>query len=296
MSDTSEDIWHQWLLHRRDADSPECRKLSTEFLRPIRDRVLDNAALADGDTLLDVGCGDGLIAFGALERTKSGTVIFSDISADLLRHCRETAEALGFASRCQFLELSAENLSEIGDETVSAVTTRSVLIYIDDKDAALKEFYRVLEPGGRVSIFEPINSFAHPPADDFFGAYNVGDVIDLAKKVKRVYREAQPGEDDPMLNFDERDLFRLAERAGFEQVHLTLEAHREPPRFEVEWDTFLRRAPNPYAPTLEEAVDQALTPDEAGRFLDHLRPLVEQKRGTRRMAVAYLWARKSKDG
>jgi cyclopropane fatty-acyl-phospholipid synthase-like methyltransferase len=38
------------------------------FLYPIRDQVLGHASLHDDETLLDVGCGDGLIAFGALER------------------------------------------------------------------------------------------------------------------------------------------------------------------------------------------------------------------------------------
>lgn len=48
-----------------------------------RDRVLDNARVAEGETLLDVGCGEGLIGPGALERG-AGTVIFSEISQDLL--------------------------------------------------------------------------------------------------------------------------------------------------------------------------------------------------------------------
>ena len=50
-----------------------------EPLWKVRDRVLDRA-LADGaDVLLDVGCGDGLIGFGALQRGV-GTVIFGDAS------------------------------------------------------------------------------------------------------------------------------------------------------------------------------------------------------------------------
>ena len=48
---------------------------------PVREKVLENAGLREAETLLDVGTGDGLIAFGALERVgRGGKVIFSDIS------------------------------------------------------------------------------------------------------------------------------------------------------------------------------------------------------------------------
>ena len=67
--------------------------------------MLQNAKLAEGDTVLDVGTGDGLIAFGALDRVgKQGKIIFSDISQDLLDHSRALAEDLGVSDRCQFLK------------------------------------------------------------------------------------------------------------------------------------------------------------------------------------------------
>jgi hypothetical protein len=49
---------------------------------------------------------------------------------------------------------------------------------------------------------------------------------------------------------------------------------------------------NPKAPTLAEAMQEALTPGEAERFTNHLRPLVDAGQGTHRLAVAYLWATK----
>jgi arsenite methyltransferase len=108
--------------------------------------------------VLDVGCGDGLIAFGALDRG-AGTVVFSDISSDLLDECRRLVAELGVAERCRFVEAPAEALTPIEDESVDVVTTRSVLIYVADKSSALREFRRVLRPGGRISLYEPINRF-----------------------------------------------------------------------------------------------------------------------------------------
>lgn len=291
MTTDPQDIWSRWLIQRRDADDPETRRLTAEYLKPIRDRVLDHAALKEGDTLLDVGCGDGLIAFGTLERTKTGRVIFSDVSQDLLDRCESAAADLEVLERCQFLQAPAANLHPVSDGSVSAVTTRSVLIYVRDKSTAFREFYRVLAPGGRISLFEPINRFGYPTPDHLFYGYDMSPVADLVAKVKAVYRQARPPEDDPMLDFEERDLLGYAEQAGFEEVHLRLEVDVQRQRPEA-WEVFLHRAPNPHAPTLQEAVDHSLTPVEAKQFLDQLKPLVEQGIGTRRSAVAYLWGTK----
>lgn len=293
MTENSQDVWSRWLLQRRDGENPQARRLAVEFLQPIRDRVLDHAALNEGDILLDVGCGDGLIAFGALDRTKTGSVIISDISKVLLDECRAIADDLGVRKRCRFVKASADDLSQLPDASVSVVTTRSVLIYVREKATAFREFHRVLAPGGRISLFEPINSFGYPSPDHVFAGYDVSPVAHLASKVKLVYRGARPSENDPMIDFDERDLLRYAEEAGFKELHLRLEADVEPPRPESSLELFLHRAPNPQAPTLQEAIDQSLTPSETEEFLGHLRPLIEQGIGTRKMAVAYLWGTKS---
>jgi len=55
----------------------------------------------------------------------------------------------------------------------SALTTSSVLIYVKDKAAALAEFYRVLKPGGRISLFEPIYSWMSSCDPDSFSGYDI---------------------------------------------------------------------------------------------------------------------------
>jgi arsenite methyltransferase len=252
-----------------------------------RDRVLSNANISDGETLLDVGCGEGLIGFGALERG-AGAVIFSDISRDLLDFCREAAIDLGVVDRCRFVRASADDLATIDGGSVDAVTTRSVLIYVDDKASAFSEFSRVLRPGGRISLFEPINRFARRSADSWAG-YDLRAIAGIAHKIQAVYSALQPPDSDPMLNFDERDLIDLAEEAGFFPIHLDLEARLTSlePRA---WEGFLTSAGNPLIPTVAEALQQALTPEEQERLIEHLRPLVEEGHGVWRMATAYLYA------
>ena len=293
MAENGRDRWAAWLLERRHGGDPEDLKATMDFLIPVRDRVLRNAALTGDETLLDVGAGDALIAFGALELVgEGGHVIFSDVSQDLLDHSRVLALQMGVLDRCEFVRAPADDLSAREDASVDAVTTRSVLIYVKDKRRAFDEFHRVLKPGGRFSIFEPINSFTYPEPPHLFGGSDVTAIRDLAGRVKAIYASRQPVNECPMLDFDERDLFDFAERAGFEEIHLSYEARtisgnlRDDAR---DWETALRSAPNPLAPTLGEAMYEALTPDEAERFAAHLRPLVESGRQRSRDAVAYLW-------
>jgi arsenite methyltransferase len=282
----STDCWADWIRTRRTGGDAELEARMLEQLAAVRDRVLDNADLRPGERLLDVGCGNGLIGFGALDRD-AGEVVFADISTALLDDCRELAAAAGLLDRCRFVEARAEALEGIDRDSVDVVTTRSVLIYVEDKQRAFDEFHRLLRPGGRLSLFEPINRFGMEERRECWG-FELDGERELLTKVNKVYEAIQP-ETDPMLDFDERDLVELAEAAGFFPIRLALEAEITPhePR---QWETFLHSSPNPKVPTLDEAMDQALTSEERAALVGELRPLVEDGRGVWRMAHAYLWA------
>jgi len=284
---TSRDCWSDWLLRRRFGGDPELKRAMLERLGATRDRVLDGAGLLQGETVLDVGCGDGLIAFGALDRG-AGLVIFSDISQDLLGEASRIADEMGVSRRCRFVCASADDLSLIRDQSAGVVTTRSVLIYVEQKARAFREFHRVLRPGGRLSMFEPVNRL-----NRFLRAYDASGVQELDDRVNGVFEALQPRDRDPMLNFDDRDLMDLAESAGFNRVSLTLEVEQQPPE-PMRWDAYLNMAFNPKIPALREAMEKVLTPGEQQRYEAHMRPLVEAGRGSRRMASTYLHA--VKDG
>ena len=284
------DRWHRWLTDVRFGGDPAVREqILTDVLYPVRDTVLDKAQLKPGDTVLDVGVGDGLIAFGALERlSPSGHVIFTDISQDLLDHCRAAAAAEGQLDRCSFVLASADSLTAITDCRVDVVTTRSVLIYVKDKAAALREFHRVLRPGGRISVYEPINVLMHDP-DRFLG-YDITPIKPLVDKVEALYQSIQPPGEDPMLDFDDRDLVRHAEQAGFAQIDLELRVTVKNRTQPIRWEQGLRMSGNPLVPTLGEALDRTLSPQEITEFTAYLKPLVESGTSRRRLAVAYLTA------
>ena len=285
------DRWARWLLGtRHGGDAALKERMLADTLYPWRDEILDRARLAPGDTLLDVGCGDGLVAFGALDRLgPAGHVIFSDVSPDLLDRCRAAAAAEGLLGQCSFVQASADSLAGIADGSADVVTTRSVLIYVKDKPAALREFCRVLRPGGRVSLFEPVNRLMRDQHGRFSG-YDARPVEAIAAKVRAVYEAIQPPDSDPMLDFDERDLVRHAEDAGFPEISLDLRWQIRATVRPVSWDTFLRAPGNPLIPPLGDALDQALTAPERAAFTDALRPQVESGRGQERAVVAFLTA------
>jgi arsenite methyltransferase len=279
------DRWADWLLRHRDGGSAELRDLFAPQLLAFRDGVLGRAAVAPGDTLLDVGTGTGLIGLGALDLVgPSGHVIFSDVSPALLDECRRHADP----ERSSFVEAGADDLSAIPDASADVVTTRSVLIYVTRKAEAFAEFRRVLRPGGRLSIFEPINSFpVRREVHDMFGL-GPTPVADLVSKVRQVYTGHAA-----MVDFDERDLLGWAVEAGFTQVTLDYRAEVDVPGPPIgDWAALKRTAPNPLAPTYGEAIEQALTPAER----DRLDACVESLVGTptrHTMATAYLSAVRS---
>jgi arsenite methyltransferase len=291
-----QDQWSRWVLDRRDAGNERQRSLALEHLAPVRDRVLDGAEPLEAATLLDVGAGDGLIALEALERVgERGSVIFSDVSAPLLERCEDRVRERGMLDRARFVAARAEELAEIADASVDAVTTRSVLIYVAAKDEAFASFHRVLRPGGRVSIFEPINRLTYPEPPNRFWGYEVGAVADLADKVKATFAELQDPETDTMVDFDHHDLVRLAEDAGFAPVRCDCHIAVEPgPLWAgMEFDALLDGAPNPLTPTVREGIERALTEPEQERFIAHLRHAHEAGEQVQRLAVAYLTAGKA---
>jgi arsenite methyltransferase len=283
------DRWAQWLLERRHGGDEEQYERMLPALDEFRVRVIANAEIREGDVVLDVGTGDGLIAFAALDEVgPAGRVVFSDVSEDLLAECRGLATERGVVDRSDFVRASADALP-FGPDSVDVVTTRSVLIFLLEKEPAFREFHRVLRPGGRLSIFEPINIFGHEQRLDGYYGLDVSPVRHLADKVMARWKE--PPEQRPLLNFDERDLFRFAEDAGFEEVRMDYRAETKLEQWTASWETFRRSSGNPLHPTPEEEIEEALEPAERGEFEAHLRRVIESRPRVRQWrAGAYLRA------
>ncbi len=279
------DCWSRWQLHTRFR-GPHGQE-TLEYLCTIRDRVLDRARLRPGDYVLDVGSGDGLLAFGALHRVgPEGLVVVDDIAQDLLDACAGIAREAGVIDRLRFVRNSATDLQDVPDASVDAVLTRSVLLYVQDKAAAAAEFRRVLRPRGRISLYEPISSCA--TRDHRFGI-DPGPVSDLAARVEQAFIEIQPLQTRAMLDFDERDLLRVFEDAGFTHLELDLQVSVKREHKDLAWfDAMLDTPVNPRIPSMRQAISAALSTSEAAAYLAHYRLAIATSAVSTRQAVAFL--------
>jgi ubiquinone/menaquinone biosynthesis C-methylase UbiE len=281
---SASDIWSNWLLHVRGAgDASYAASLQTT-VNAYADIVLDGARLAAGETLLDIGAGDGLIGFRAIARIgPSLSVILTDISAPLLRHARKLAEATGIAGQCRFVLADSTNLIAIESGSVDAVTSRSALAFVADKPAAFREFYRILKPGGRLSIGEPI--FREEALQTIALRITLeGRRADHPEKfLPLLYRwkaaqfpdtEAKMAA-NPLTNFTAEDLRSFAEYAAFQNItlHTPSPAAAAQP---VTWEIFANRSPHPMAPTLHAIMQSEFSQEERAYFETTIRSTLEE--------------------
>jgi ubiquinone/menaquinone biosynthesis C-methylase UbiE len=216
----------------------------------VRDRVLEGAMLEPEDLVVDIGTGTGLLALGALDRLgEDGEVIALDISVD----CLEELRAGCADPRIWYLIGSAEVLP-LPDTSVDVAMTRSVLIYVRDKQEAAREAFRVLRAGGRLSIFEPVNRRNTR-------LWEVVDFGDLATSVEAEHRTRWPT-DHPMLDFDVDDLVELFRAAGFDTVEADVQVNEQM----LTAEALLHGVGAPGCATLAEAWSASFSPEDVERL------------------------------
>lgn len=121
-----------------------------------RERLLSNLrGVPPGGSVLDVGCGPALLAITA---ARCGWKAYGcDSSPEMLRRALENAKTAG--ADVTFCQCDAAALP-FADETFDAVISRNVLWNLPHPERALKEWMRVLKPGGRL-LYEDGNHYRH---------------------------------------------------------------------------------------------------------------------------------------
>jgi SAM-dependent methyltransferase len=113
--------------------------------------LLDALAIKPGESVLEVGCGSGVIMRELARRTKGrNRLLARDMSAYLLREARALTQRAGLLDFVDFDEGRAEALP-LADGAVD-VALSSTVFEEGDADRMLSEIVRVTKPGGRVGI------------------------------------------------------------------------------------------------------------------------------------------------
>jgi arsenite methyltransferase len=109
------------------------------------------ARIKKGDTVIDLGSGAGNDAFIARTETgDTGKVIGIDFTPAMIQKARANAEKLGFHN-VEFREGDIEYMP-VADNTADVIVSNCVLNLVPNKEAVLKDIFRVLKPGGHFSI------------------------------------------------------------------------------------------------------------------------------------------------
>jgi arsenite methyltransferase len=121
------------------------------------------ASLRPGEVVVDLGCGGGLDVFLAAHKVgPSGKAIGIDMTPEMLDRARAGAAKQGLAN-VEFLLAQITELP-LPDNSVDCLISNCVINLVDDKDAAFREMYRVLKPGGRVALSDIALKQLLPPA------------------------------------------------------------------------------------------------------------------------------------
>jgi len=175
-------------------------------------RVADTAQIRDGDQVLDVACGTGILAREAASRVgPHGSVAGLDPNPGML------AVAERMAPGIQWREGVSEALP-YEDDSFDAVVSQFGLMFFTDRGAALREMIRVLVPRGRiaVAVWESLErSQAYPTEVELLEQIAGSQAADALRA--------------PFVLGDRTELRELFQGAGVDSV--TVATHRGTARF-----------------------------------------------------------------
>ena len=176
-----------------------------------------NSGVRLGHQVLDLAGGTGDIAALLCERVgKSGRVVLSDINEAMLEVGRQRLEDRGITGNISYSLANAEKLP-FGDGEFDAVTIAFGLRNVTDKDAALREMFRVLRPGGKALILE-FSQVQPELLKKMYDSYSFGILPVLGKLVAGDEDSYRYLAESIRQHPPQEELAEMMRGAGFEKV------------------------------------------------------------------------------
>ena len=181
------------------------RWLVGPLFRPWAELTLDEVQLSQGDRVLDIACGTGIVGRVAKERLgDTGYVVGIDVSADML------AVARAVAPNIDWREGNATTLPLKDGEQFDVVVCQQGLQFFPDKAGAVTEMRRALSDRGRLAI----------------ATWRSDDEISFFRTLRKVAERHLGAVVDQRYSFgDAARLEKLLRDTGFEDVQLKTIAH-----------------------------------------------------------------------
>jgi SAM-dependent methyltransferase len=112
--------------------------------------LLQAAAIASGERVLDLGCGNGASTREAARMAEPGEVVGIDLSTAMLTNARARSAAAGLTN-VSFVHGDAQ-VHDFGPESFDVIISNAGAMFFDDKVAAFSNLRRALRPGGRIVL------------------------------------------------------------------------------------------------------------------------------------------------
>lgn len=144
--------------------------------------------LDEAQEVLEVGCGIGVGPTYIVKRFGC-RVVAVDISEKMLSWARQRARREGVVDRITFRKADIRELP-FDDDRFDAVIVESVLAFVEDKEAAVRELIRVTKPGGYVGLNESY-WIREPPAEILSQSIYIGSAI-ISEAEWRAIWDAMP--------------------------------------------------------------------------------------------------------